>query len=201
MHECRICLEEGIGNGLIAPCNCSGTNKYVHRSCLDIWRATSDREDAYDTCPNCLVKYRFEKESFLQKVYRNCYNCFFHSRTLVCSGVAFFGFYAIPQIASGMISTGMSISTSLLCANLSWVGIALIPIIGLERFFTGDYERSQNLMAMRLSRSFCLSFGMTMAPLIGSLAHGVIVGVDLMSLPKRTFDIHRVLDLSSLDDS
>lgn len=28
------------GEDLIAPCHCRGTQKYVHRSCLDNWRST-----------------------------------------------------------------------------------------------------------------------------------------------------------------
>ncbi|XP_024516902.1 uncharacterized protein LOC9663015 isoform X2 [Selaginella moellendorffii] len=37
-RQCRICLECG-GSDLIAPCQCKGTQKFVHRSCLDNWRA------------------------------------------------------------------------------------------------------------------------------------------------------------------
>ncbi|KAJ6670016.1 hypothetical protein OIU85_022015, partial [Salix viminalis] len=37
--QCRICLDIG-GEGLIPPCDCKGTRKYVHRSCLDNWRST-----------------------------------------------------------------------------------------------------------------------------------------------------------------
>ncbi|XP_048129347.1 E3 ubiquitin-protein ligase MARCHF1 isoform X2 [Rhodamnia argentea] len=37
--QCRICLDNG-GEDLIAPCHCKGTQKYVHRSCLDNWRST-----------------------------------------------------------------------------------------------------------------------------------------------------------------
>ncbi|KAJ6767493.1 RING/FYVE/PHD ZINC FINGER SUPERFAMILY PROTEIN [Salix koriyanagi] len=37
--QCRICLDIG-GEDLIAPCDCKGTQKYVHRSCLDNWRST-----------------------------------------------------------------------------------------------------------------------------------------------------------------
>ncbi|GMP35197.1 hypothetical protein CsSME_00007744 [Camellia sinensis var. sinensis] len=37
--QCRICLDIG-GEDLIAPCHCKGTQKYVHRSCLDNWRST-----------------------------------------------------------------------------------------------------------------------------------------------------------------
>ncbi|XP_070058109.1 uncharacterized protein [Nicotiana tomentosiformis] len=36
--QCRICLETD-GMDFIAPCKCKGTSKYVHRECLDQWRA------------------------------------------------------------------------------------------------------------------------------------------------------------------
>ncbi|VAI04920.1 unnamed protein product [Triticum turgidum subsp. durum] len=36
--QCRICLETD-GRDFIAPCKCKGTSKYVHRDCLDHWRA------------------------------------------------------------------------------------------------------------------------------------------------------------------
>ena len=41
--QCRICLDIG-GEDLIAPCHCKGTQKYVHRSCLDNWRSTKSVE-------------------------------------------------------------------------------------------------------------------------------------------------------------
>lgn len=37
---CRICLERGK-TGLIAPCLCGGSIKWVHRPCLNRWRETS----------------------------------------------------------------------------------------------------------------------------------------------------------------
>ena len=38
---CRICLEsdQTPDDPLIAPCRCAGTTKWVHRGCLDEWRA------------------------------------------------------------------------------------------------------------------------------------------------------------------
>ncbi|RWW63349.1 hypothetical protein BHE74_00029479 [Ensete ventricosum] len=36
--QCRICLETD-GRDFIAPCKCKGTSKFVHRECLDHWRA------------------------------------------------------------------------------------------------------------------------------------------------------------------
>lgn len=48
---CRICLDTG-GEDLIAPCHCKGTQKYVHRSCLDNWRSTKEGF-AFSHCTEC----------------------------------------------------------------------------------------------------------------------------------------------------
>jgi len=61
---CRICFEtetadsQDAQNPLICPCHCSGSSKYVHRQCLQQWRATNHRADAYYQCEVC--KYRCE---------------------------------------------------------------------------------------------------------------------------------------------
>lgn len=55
---CRICLEEDHIENLIYPCKCSGTSKYVHKSCLDQWRTLSDNKEAYYKCFECHYKYR-----------------------------------------------------------------------------------------------------------------------------------------------
>lgn len=41
---------------LIKPCKCSGTVKYVHKDCLNTWRATSPY--AYTTCNMCHYHYK-----------------------------------------------------------------------------------------------------------------------------------------------
>ncbi|XP_071901239.1 uncharacterized protein [Coffea arabica] len=48
---CRICLDTG-GEDLIAPCHCKGTQKHVHRSCLDNWRSTKEGF-AFSHCTEC----------------------------------------------------------------------------------------------------------------------------------------------------
>jgi hypothetical protein len=53
---CRICLEPDKRCHLIAPCACSGSQKWVHRECLNRWRIT--REDrAFSRCTECLTSY------------------------------------------------------------------------------------------------------------------------------------------------
>jgi E3 ubiquitin-protein ligase DOA10 len=54
---CRICLEEGRRNELIAPCSCSGTQKWVHRACLDQWR-TAREDKAFSSCTECKAHYK-----------------------------------------------------------------------------------------------------------------------------------------------
>lgn len=49
--QCRICLDNG-GEDLISPCYCRGTQKYVHRSCLDNWRSTKVGF-AFSHCTEC----------------------------------------------------------------------------------------------------------------------------------------------------
>lgn len=49
--QCRICFDIE-GEDLIAPCHCRGTQKYVHRSCLDNWRSTKEGF-AFAHCTEC----------------------------------------------------------------------------------------------------------------------------------------------------
>ncbi|XP_072953572.1 uncharacterized protein [Typha angustifolia] len=51
LPQCRICLDNE-GDDLIAPCHCRGTQKYVHRSCLDNWRSTKEGF-AFAHCTEC----------------------------------------------------------------------------------------------------------------------------------------------------
>ncbi|XP_035548573.1 E3 ubiquitin-protein ligase MARCHF8 isoform X2 [Juglans regia] len=53
--QCRICLDNG-GEDLIAPCHCKGTQKYVHRSCLDNWRSTKEGF-AFAHCTECRAMF------------------------------------------------------------------------------------------------------------------------------------------------
>ncbi|KAK9734135.1 hypothetical protein RND81_04G117200 [Saponaria officinalis] len=53
--QCRICLDIE-GKDLIAPCHCKGTQKYVHRSCLDNWRSTKEGF-AFAHCTECRARF------------------------------------------------------------------------------------------------------------------------------------------------
>ncbi|AYV87090.1 MAG: hypothetical protein Sylvanvirus24_5 [Sylvanvirus sp.] len=58
---CRICLENDHVKDLIAPCWCTGSQLYVHRKCLDSWRATKPNERAFTHCSVCTMKYVYQE--------------------------------------------------------------------------------------------------------------------------------------------
>jgi len=56
--QCRICLEENEDlDNLFSPCSCKGTQKYVHKKCLERWRQDNIDNDNYDRCQECRTEY------------------------------------------------------------------------------------------------------------------------------------------------
>lgn len=55
VHECRICLEDDAKLSMINPCRCSGTQGWVHLTCLNRWREES--VSAYKQCKVCQFTY------------------------------------------------------------------------------------------------------------------------------------------------
>jgi hypothetical protein len=62
--ECRNCHESG--GELIAPCMCSGSIKYVHRTCLNDWRAYSPNPTSFSNCDVCGFKYELRERDDLK---------------------------------------------------------------------------------------------------------------------------------------
>lgn len=87
-RQCRICLDEvqptfqtpmehvpGIfqpapqviyedENGrLLRPCKCRGSQKWVHRRCLEMWRHSdrTNRGENFYQCPTCKYKYQLSR--------------------------------------------------------------------------------------------------------------------------------------------
>ena len=59
--SCRLCEAHASPSNpateLIAPCGCAGESRWVHKACLDKWRATSSRPTAFTNCTECGVRY------------------------------------------------------------------------------------------------------------------------------------------------
>jgi len=50
--------DEPRAAGMIVPCLCRGSQKFVHRDCLDSWRATNPHGRAFTNCTVCGFEYR-----------------------------------------------------------------------------------------------------------------------------------------------
>lgn len=59
--QCRICLAEDLETNMIAPCQCSGSAKWVHRACLDQWRGDQPKRRNFTECSECKFKYRLQR--------------------------------------------------------------------------------------------------------------------------------------------
>ena len=55
---CRICFDPD--GELIIPCLCKGSSQYIHRQCLDDWRAVNINKPAFSQCSTCHFPYVYE---------------------------------------------------------------------------------------------------------------------------------------------
>lgn len=69
---CRICLEEDNIDDFFAPCKCKGTSKWVHRECLNQWRATSTNREAFNKCMECKYNYNIHEQILQNTFFRKC---------------------------------------------------------------------------------------------------------------------------------
>ena len=60
---CRICLGYDEPDQLLAPCACTGSSKWVHRFCLDEWRAQERVPFSFSHCSVCTNSYVFEERT------------------------------------------------------------------------------------------------------------------------------------------
>ena len=56
---CKFCFEEGNFDDLCCPCDCKGTQKYVHGRCIVKYIIVSKKNE----CPSCKYKFIDVKEN------------------------------------------------------------------------------------------------------------------------------------------
>lgn len=69
---CRICFEHSPIIELIRPCRCTGTMQYVHRDCLDQWRASDNNPEAFSKCGTCNYNYVIQDVYSVRGYYAQC---------------------------------------------------------------------------------------------------------------------------------
>ena len=62
---CRICYSGSEDGSLFTPCRCSGTLKFVHRQCLEKWRASGTANAKFE-CPQCRYRYTYSRHTKLR---------------------------------------------------------------------------------------------------------------------------------------
>lgn len=92
-YQCRICLEDDDISNLIYPCRCSGTSKYVHKTCLNEWRTTSENTDNFDRCELCHYTYVIVPNNDPELCCANKY------RRLLRHPILFYGLYFLSLVA------------------------------------------------------------------------------------------------------
>ncbi|CAF1628701.1 unnamed protein product [Rotaria sp. Silwood1] len=59
-RTCRICFDTNNPKDFISPCLCDGGSAYIHRKCLDEWRAVNKMGRAFKYCEVCQFEYVIE---------------------------------------------------------------------------------------------------------------------------------------------
>jgi len=64
-RQCWICMGNDPNDlgGLIAPCSCRGSMKWVHRDCLDTWRVSARNPENFTSCRNCAFRFQMVARS------------------------------------------------------------------------------------------------------------------------------------------
>ena len=59
---CRICRVGASEGELVAPCACAGTSRFVHRACLEQWRAMTSNPEHRRVCAECKTEYNVAQQ-------------------------------------------------------------------------------------------------------------------------------------------
>ncbi|CAN1813421.1 hypothetical protein LINPERHAP1_LOCUS26867 [Linum perenne] len=77
----RVTFYVLTGRDFIAPCKCKGTSKYVHRECLDHWRAIREGF-AFAHCTTCKAPYHLRVHAAADRKWRTMKFRFFVTRDI-----------------------------------------------------------------------------------------------------------------------
>ncbi|KAF3631934.1 putative late embryogenesis abundant protein-like [Capsicum annuum] len=79
--------KKSLGRDFIAPCKCKGTSKFVHRECLDHWRAVKEGF-AFSHCTTCKAPYYLRVHVPTDRKWRTLKFRFFVTRDILFIFVA-----------------------------------------------------------------------------------------------------------------
>jgi hypothetical protein len=115
-RTCRICFDKvpsiidpasgqpshenpnSANDRLLRPCKCSGSQRYVHESCLHSYRTHNLLQDSYVKCPTCGYSYRLET-SPLRGFLTHSATQVLATTTIVALSIFTGGYAAIPLLS------------------------------------------------------------------------------------------------------
>ncbi|URE49748.1 zinc finger C3HC4 type family protein [Musa troglodytarum] len=157
--QCRICLETD-GRDFIAPCKCKGTSKYVHRECLDHWRAVKEGF-AFAHCTTCKAPYYLRVHVHADRKWRILKFRFFVTRDIL------FIFAVVQLIISSLAYLVYLVDSS----HNYWLRLAW----GFDGEFSFYYICECVLTAISLAPSVC---GLTVPHALKAVQEYVVEDVD-----------------------
>nr|CAB3477588.1 unnamed protein product [Digitaria exilis] len=108
----------GTGDGLISPCMCKGTQQFVHRACLDRWRAVKTRNEmslalnysvynalqegtAFSHCTTCKAQFHLRVEFLEDGCFRRMKFQLFVARDVFLVFLAVQAVYIVEDLQGG----------------------------------------------------------------------------------------------------
>ncbi|CAH9099731.1 unnamed protein product [Cuscuta epithymum] len=159
--QCRICLESD-GRDFIAPCRCKGTSKYVHRDCLDHWRAVKEGF-AFAHCTTCKAPYHLRVHGVADRRWRTLKFRFFVTRDILFIFLAvqlvitFLGYlvYLIDAYQKSWLRLAWGFDSEL---SFYYICGALLffALLGLSGCFITCYDRRVRNDLAQPCREICL---------------------------------------------
>ncbi|KAM1068257.1 hypothetical protein ACFX2B_000246 [Malus domestica] len=159
--QCRICLESD-GRDFIAPCKCKGTSKYVHRECLDHWRAVKEGF-AFAHCTTCKAPYHLRVHVVADRKWRTLKFRFFVTRDII------FIFLAVQLVITSLAYLAYSIDGfQQFWLRLAWGfdsklsfyyicgALLFFALLGLSGCFITCYDRRVRNDLAQPCRELCL---------------------------------------------
>lgn len=144
---CRICYSNtnpmtGTSD-LISPCNCNGSVKYVHQSCLKMWRMKGKTFGNIKKCEQCHGIYNIPGEKPIYATFISAMTIFAMSLTFFLSTFVFKNFFEaisilINEICPKLIfETGEKYLHSCLMLSILLYNLFTVPRLALLSAYLG----------------------------------------------------------------
>lgn len=182
-RTCRICLEESYiepnstNHDFIAPCQCTGSVSWVHRSCLDSWRATNPKH--FTMCEICQFTYELNYLSQESTYWQSLYWGF---RMVLDTLLMAIGFFAFFMLITGLVYTFdyqsaipayFSMVNDIFAAYLLagiLLSMSIIGIVGIATMMTrSNNNNSTTCIVCENSSSGAFMFWLVLFAIIGTV--------------------------------